>query len=858
MKGRKIRLLAVCLAAVLTLGTVLFGNAPEAEAASYSLNKKEKVLYLNQDNVTGTKRTYQLKVRNAPANAGSIWDVKWKSGDSKVAKVTGKGLVKAVKAGATDVVCTISSKKSGAVVANLSCRIQVKENAEAVKINNAPDGNLLAVGDEFDFNRTIETKSGGRATDKTRWVLSNNTAKAKVNPDGTVCPTQAGAFTLTAETYQSKSALKKYKKEAITAKSKPVTITVPEDLIISGEDSRDGTIYRKDGLYGNVTVRASAGKTGVTLENMKVCGSLRLEEGVESVTLVNCEVNRVETADTWKEAAEAAVLTNLHLTENTGVQELIVTRSLNSVQDASSALNLVFISPNTASASVNLNGYRGDLKVGPGNSSREVKIGGEGAKLNTANIESGNVTLNIPAERVRLVDDTTPMRVVLNGDVRELESLAGSAQIEVNGTVDKAQIKGDNTQLTGKGQINQADISGNNAKLDVDVKDLNVAEGTTGVEDQDKTEEGSTGGTISGGGGGGGGFVPSPDPGPKPEVHNSEINITAAESAVYETAFPFKTTDEDKSTEWEHKPKLAHSTLHYTQAGQNVTAQGTLWRTTGFKSYNPGSKPSDFDWGMWGEWGGYYAALQFEIPREFAASEDLLIKAKAALTESNTVLSRKVTLTGSDNAEHTYYVLIMLVGPDTHPATYARDFSITVDFDGDKAYYSPTTYQISMGQVKLRDELVKKVDAAVYEGYKTDAVNRQDFGYFSLEYTYNESDDKDDRIAHIDVTGTMNPFTAQKYYAAFQIAVPDDYKDTAWFEMIDPTSQVNKVYTFASTPDHFVTVDNVLYFCMVREISIAEGKAENFTIVQDMDGAGGTDPLTIEFNLLNVVLGQAE
>lgn len=106
--------LVACLAlpAMMPVGT----NNPFTAQAAAAINKTRATIY--------NGKTLQLKVK------GTTRTVRWSSSDNKVAKVSQKGLVTALKVGSTTITAKVGSKK-------LTCKITVKSplSADALKLN---------------------------------------------------------------------------------------------------------------------------------------------------------------------------------------------------------------------------------------------------------------------------------------------------------------------------------------------------------------------------------------------------------------------------------------------------------------------------------------------------------------------------------------------------------------------------------------------------------------------------------------------------------------------------------------------------------------------------------------------------
>ncbi|WP_343208907.1 Ig-like domain-containing protein [Anaerolentibacter hominis] len=816
MKKRMKQLLAVVLTFAMVLGSAVMFST-ESEAASYSLNKKDKILYLNEDNVTKTADSYQLKVKNA----SSAWSLKWKSDDTKVATVSSKGLVKAVKAGSATITCTVTKKSSGAKLATLKCNIKVKENAASVKISNAPEDNMMAIGSSYDFNRTMKTASGGKATDKTQWVLSKNTAGAKVASDGTVTVSKAGSFTLAAQTYQSKAAKKEYGSKAITAKSKAITITVPEDLTIASADLKDGSINVKDGVYGNVTVKASAGANNVVLENMKIYGNLQIEEGVQNVTLKNCKVMKAETVDTVKAAAFSYLPLNLTVQNNTTIFNALAAKNINVSQDATSKIRTVTVSPQIATSKVVLNGFDGDIIVNSLLENGKIEIQGSSTRANSVLINTdAEVHLTIPANNVKISAIATDSKIVLNQSVETLNSEADNVNLVINGQVKIAVIKGGETVLSGNGRIEKAEISGNNTQVGVAVNEVNVADNATGVTDgngKPVTDGGSTGNT------GGGGAIVGPI---GPTTNDSDVEFTVMDAAVYAKGYP--------DDPWAGKPNSLSDMQDITlSSGKQITVSGKLYFNDDFTGFN--TTKTD-------EQSGYYAGIQFKIPTGY---EDTI-----SIKSTNKTFTKE----GFDIVDDvTYFSLLYLAAKEGE--TTGKVLELTVDLDGEGTKYDETVYRLDFSGVELcaKASVVEPevMSTTVYTEYNS-IVGDLDYSRVKLDYSKNGNNVKaTGKLYKVNgLTGFSSDVDQQSgYYAGIQFEIPTDATEDITVRVNDGT--IDK--TFGK--DAFDNVGGKAYFSTIKWLGNDAAEARSFDITVDYDGAGEAyAPATYHFDMSEVEL----
>ncbi|MBH1939276.1 hypothetical protein I5677_00045 [Mobilitalea sibirica] len=149
----------------------------------------------------GEGETYQHEIKNKVA--GSTY--KWSSSNTKVVKVSSKGLITTVGKGTATVKCKIiyPSGKSKTI----SSKVKVIVPATGIKINNAEEVNgahILTLGEEYNFNRDI-FPSG--SSDKTYWSIGGGDAGCiKVNSsNGVVNAVKAGKVILVATAAETSS-----------------------------------------------------------------------------------------------------------------------------------------------------------------------------------------------------------------------------------------------------------------------------------------------------------------------------------------------------------------------------------------------------------------------------------------------------------------------------------------------------------------------------------------------------------------------------------------------------------------------------------------------------------------------------
>ena len=231
--------LSVAMALALVLGTTAQAGVAKA-ADTWSFKKNSKILYLNEDNTSGTSNTYDFDFKKGtlPKDWKDVYTFTWTSDDENVAEVGKGGVVTAVSVGKTTIRCSVVDKATGKEVATASAPVTVKENAAGIYISNYSDyaDTVVAPGTVIDLDRTMynanyeeTTKRGELVTDYTRWIaedVDGNVVDADAvtidQTTGKFTMNKVGTYRLYAETYQSE------KNPETTATSGVVYVTVAE------------------------------------------------------------------------------------------------------------------------------------------------------------------------------------------------------------------------------------------------------------------------------------------------------------------------------------------------------------------------------------------------------------------------------------------------------------------------------------------------------------------------------------------------------------------------------------------------------------------------------------------------------
>lgn len=197
MKTKFLKKLSFVLVAAMVLS--LFVPAAGVFAAKApTLNSTNKYLHLDVEK----KNEFNFNINNKQKG----WEYYWESDDEDVAEVNEKnGVTTATGVGTANITVYITDA-DGEDVEELTAKVTVRDNIKTVKISNGPEDGKLEVDEEYDFNRSFETVSGStkKTSSITRWTV-DPAEGAEIKDNGVFVASEAGEYTITARSFQSKA-----------------------------------------------------------------------------------------------------------------------------------------------------------------------------------------------------------------------------------------------------------------------------------------------------------------------------------------------------------------------------------------------------------------------------------------------------------------------------------------------------------------------------------------------------------------------------------------------------------------------------------------------------------------------------
>ncbi len=194
-------------AATLGMAAVLLGSAglyavpqsPDTVLTVSAASTAAKSIKLNKTSLTlGKAETYTLKATVSPVSASK--SVKWTTSDSKVVTVS-NGKVTAKNTGTATITVKTTNGKTA------KCKVTIKKAPTKITLNKTSI--TLNIKKTFTLKKTLPS---GSASNKVTYTSSNKNIAA-VNSAGKITAKKAGTATITAKTFNGKTAKCKVKVE---------------------------------------------------------------------------------------------------------------------------------------------------------------------------------------------------------------------------------------------------------------------------------------------------------------------------------------------------------------------------------------------------------------------------------------------------------------------------------------------------------------------------------------------------------------------------------------------------------------------------------------------------------------------
>lgn len=362
---------------------------------------------------------YTLKPKN-PTNAG----VKWSTGNSKVATVSKKGVVKAVGKGTTTI--TVTTDDGGFTA---SCTVNVVKKVTGVSLNR--NAMTLVFGKTATLTATVKPKS---ASDKTVFWRSSDTKVATVDQKGVVTAKGPGSAVITATTKDGSFKAKctvtvVVKAQSLTLKSTACTVksgsSVKLGYTVSPSNTTDKSLTWKTSNKKIATVNKNGVVTGVA------GGTARITAETENGITATCTVTVIQTPSSVR----------LSQSEVSLKKGKTVTLTATVLPKNANDRTVKWSSSNTKVATVDKNGVVKALSAGTAVITAKTNEGGKSAKCTVtviqrvSSVKLSSSSLSVKVGQTATLKATVKPTNATNKAVSWSSSNTAVAKVNKNGVV---------------------------------------------------------------------------------------------------------------------------------------------------------------------------------------------------------------------------------------------------------------------------------------------------------------------------------------------------------------------------------------------------------------------------------------
>ena len=219
-----------------------------SEKAASSLATASGIQFSAKSITIGVKEKYKSLTVNALPEGALLPAISWRSSNTRVAKVSSKGVITGVRAGTAKIYAKMSGSKK-----EIKCTVTVKKAPRKVKLNSTSKS--LGVGMGFQLKASVPSGYGcGKYT-----FTSSDENVAVVDDNGMVLGLSVGSATITAKSYNGKK-----KKCKVTVLDAPASLVFSDEFIPLAVDQTTAL---------NVTALTATGEATPAIVTFSVDGS---------------------------------------------------------------------------------------------------------------------------------------------------------------------------------------------------------------------------------------------------------------------------------------------------------------------------------------------------------------------------------------------------------------------------------------------------------------------------------------------------------------------------------------------------------------------------------------------------------
>lgn len=274
-------------------------------------------------------------------------------------------------------------------------------------------------------------------------------------------------------------------------KPKQVEAATVKNMVVDNKKVKKGNVSISKKTYKNITIKNSVGNATISLNSVTVSGTITIENNAScKIKISNSKIAGIKVKEVTLTKNKKLVPT-IKIEKKTTVNKITLIGNVN--LSSTGNVKEVILSPKKKSTVVtNLTGLLSMVKLNSSANS-DTTITVKNCKINSLIVSKGTkqnkfTVKNAKKDNKSLIEELkilAPISMKLNTKTNNIymgkEAIASNLLLGNHIAAKSLSIEGKGIMVSGTGKVKDVNISSDNVKIDLEIGNLTIKEGTTGV-----------------------------------------------------------------------------------------------------------------------------------------------------------------------------------------------------------------------------------------------------------------------------------------------------------------------------------------------------------------------------------------